>query len=71
MAKKTKCFVSDCSSRVAMLIGDCKYCKEKFCGFHRLPESHKCSNMNGCKQEHFERNQKKVMDNKCVGNKLE
>ena len=45
---KTMCVIQDCNQQAAMIIGDCKYCKLKYCGKHRLPEAHSCSGMQVC-----------------------
>ena len=50
-----------CTQQYAMIIGDCKFCKLKYCGKHRLPEAHLCPNMSSCREAHFERNKEKVM----------
>ena len=68
--KKTRCFLEGCSDRIAKIIGDCRYCSSKFCGKHRLPETHLCPNMQTCKQQSFEKNSNKLMNEKCVANKV-
>ncbi len=73
---KTICDYDDestgkCTLQCAMIIGDCKYCRKKFCGKHRLPESHRCTNMTKCQSEQFERNKKTLLSQSCVGKKLE
>ena len=35
---KSCCAFGDCKERCAPIIGDCKYCKAKYCAIHRLPE---------------------------------
>lgn len=67
---KGRCGFSDCLERVAKIIGDCKYCTESFCSRHRLPESHSCNNLKGCKQESFKRNSVKLFGEKCVADKV-
>ena len=69
-APKKKCFLATCTDRVANIIGHCSYCKEEYCGKHRLPEAHACANIRGCKQAHYERNVSKLMNEKCVGDKI-
>jgi predicted nucleic acid binding AN1-type Zn finger protein len=54
-----------------MIIGDCKFCQRRFCGKHRLPESHVCPNICACQNEQFERNKKALLSNTCVGKKLD
>lgn len=67
---KGRCKFSDCSERIAKIVGDCKYCSESFCSRHRLPESHSCLNMKGCKQESFNKNSVKLFGEKCVADKV-
>ena len=72
----TKCNYDDekngrCNVRRALIIGDCKYCEQKFCCKHRLPESHACSTILTCQTERFERNKKTLLSNSCVGKKLD
>ncbi len=42
-----RCSHSNCSARVRLLgqTLPCSYCKKCFCRAHRLPESHKCSDL--------------------------
>eukprot|EP00294_Goniomonas_avonlea_P017131 CAMPEP_0114552028 /NCGR_PEP_ID=MMETSP0114-20121206/6909_1 /TAXON_ID=31324 /ORGANISM="Goniomonas sp, Strain m" /LENGTH=146 /DNA_ID=CAMNT_0001736883 /DNA_START=44 /DNA_END=484 /DNA_ORIENTATION=- len=68
--KKTVCALEDCSGRVAMIIGDCKWCKSSFCGSHRLPETHACQGMESCRAASAQRNATKVMSEKCVAVKV-
>ena len=39
---------------------DCKFCKNSFCGNHRLPEMHKCPNLDDCKKKAFDDNTQKL-----------
>ncbi|EKX37108.1 ubiquitin [Guillardia theta CCMP2712] len=65
-----KCNHEGCTSKVAPIIGDCKYCQHKFCGSHRLPETHCCAAMDTCKAAAFEKNAAKLENEKCVAPKL-
>jgi hypothetical protein len=65
---KSKC--ATCGAKYAKIIGDCKFCKCKFCLNHRLPETHNCINMNICKNKAFNNNSNKVMSEKCVASKI-
>ncbi|EKX31967.1 zink finger-like fusion protein [Guillardia theta CCMP2712] len=69
-AKKTVCDHDGCNERAAMIIGDCKYCKHKFCGSHRLPETHSCAALSTCRTQAFERNAAKLESEKCVATKV-
>jgi len=37
---KSCCAFGECKARCAPIIGDCKYCKAKYCAIHRLPAVH-------------------------------
>ena len=65
--KPFHCAWDSCLERYAKVIGDCVYCKGKYCARHRLPESHHCQNIQSCKQLSFDTNHSKVMNGKCVG----
>jgi len=65
-----KCALGGCSQKPVMLIGDCKYCNSKYCGTHRLPESHSCSGLGTCKQQHYEKNKNKLEKEKCTASKV-
>jgi predicted nucleic acid binding AN1-type Zn finger protein len=55
LCMKSKCVFDDCKAPVAVIIGDCKYCTGKFCLKHRLPETHACTAMQTCRDEHLKR----------------
>jgi len=66
-----KCAFKDgCNQRPALIIGDCKYCNLKYCGTHRLTESHGCTNMQSCRDQSFARNKAKLEGEKCVAPKV-
>lgn len=47
---KSICFV--CSKRVGLLGFHCSSCKEQFCSIHRMPEDHKCSEMESLRNKY-------------------
>ena len=55
-----------CFQRYAKIIGDCRYCKLKYCSSHRLPEVHHCPEMETCRNVSHARNTQSLMKNKCV-----
>jgi AN1-like Zinc finger len=65
-----KCHISACTDRVARLIGVCRWCQGEFCTKHRLPESHECKNLTGCKQVSHAKNSDKLLNGKCVADKV-
>ena len=42
------CDYEGCKNKRAVIIGDCSYCSMKYCTQHRLPELHKCYNLDMC-----------------------
>ena len=40
--KKNRCALDGCRKKLKLTDMDCK-CKNRFCSFHRLPETHNCS----------------------------
>ena len=64
-----KCQFEGCKKKAALIVGDCSYCKSKFCALHRLPEGHACINLSDCKKEHFDKNSNTLMDGKVRDNR--
>jgi ubiquitin C len=67
---KSRCAFGECVQKPVLLIGDCKYCSLKYCGSHRLPETHACANMETCRQQHFNKLKTKLESEKCVASKV-
>jgi ubiquitin len=65
-----RCQFGSCTDRVVKIVGDCRYCQKRFCGRHRLPETHACANLTTCQQASFERNAGKLLQEKCVASKV-
>ena len=70
VSKKSRCSFGDCKKRTAKIIGDCKYCDQKFCSMHRLPELHLCCKMNDVKNNSRQILENKLNNEKCVGQKI-
>eukprot|EP01134_Creolimax_fragrantissima_P001677 CFRG1677T1 len=68
-AKKI-CGFGDCHDKPVVIIGDCRFCVSKFCGKHRLPESHACQGMDKCREVAFERNATTVRNGQCTTAKI-
>jgi predicted nucleic acid binding AN1-type Zn finger protein len=49
---------------------DCDYCHEQFCGEHRIPETHFCSDMVVHLLEQKDKDTENINDKKCVKGKL-
>jgi len=65
-----KCAFPGCIKRSVVIIGDCKFCNEKFCSSHRLVEDHLCPATASCRQASFDKNANKLLSEKCVAQKL-
>jgi len=65
-----RCEFRQCPNRVAVIIGHCKACQGKWCLNHRLPESHLCTHMETIRQESFDRNMNKLMEEKTCNKKV-
>ena len=61
---KNSCNV--CGAKSTMIIGDCNFCKCKYCNLHRLPESHRCACIHTVKKDSYTENFNRVMNGKCV-----
>lgn len=68
--KKNRCAFIHCSDKICKVIGDCRYCQSSYCSRHRLPEAHTCKNLTGCKRVAHERNSVKLIEERCVANKI-
>jgi small subunit ribosomal protein S27Ae len=70
--KGTRCSYTQagCTDRAVKIVGECRYCSQKFCGKHRLPESHFCANMVKCREEAAGRNADKLLGERCVSEKV-
>ena len=61
---------NQCLKKPVLVIGDCNYCKLKYCGIHRLPEAHNCVRISDCKRQHHEKNTKNLIENKIHTSKV-
>ena len=68
--KNGRCNYDTCSKKTAKIIGDCRYCSNKFCESHRLPESHSCTCYDKVRCESKNILKNKLMNEKCVGVKI-
>jgi len=68
--RTNRCAKDGCSDKVVKIIGECRYCTKKYCGKHRLPESHACENMESCRQAAADKLSGKLLSEKCVAQKV-
>ncbi|KZV65430.1 hypothetical protein PENSPDRAFT_655808 [Peniophora sp. CONT] len=73
MAPKKRCqFTSEaqCNQAALRIVGQCAHCRQNYCGTHRMPEHHACSNLADCKQQAFERNKAKLEGERTINSKM-
>ena len=63
-----RCPYSGCKKKRGII--SCNFCQKTFCGVHRIVEDHQCVNFDKCIRESFDRNSDKLMNNKCVRDKV-
>jgi len=66
-----KCQFPECSDRALNIVGTCRFCTQCYCGKHRLPETHVCSNLDSCRQQSHDRLATKLEYEKCSGQKVQ
>ncbi|KAK2746489.1 hypothetical protein FQN57_003115 [Myotisia sp. PD_48] len=54
--RRPRCQFKECRAFAQAIIGDCNFCKQLFCGQHRLLEAHMCPNLEDCKKELWAQN---------------
>ncbi|KAF8078051.1 hypothetical protein FPV67DRAFT_1463924 [Lyophyllum atratum] len=59
-----------CNSAALRIVGQCPHCRAQFCGTHRLPEHHSCTNLEDCRQQAFDRNKNKLESERTVASKM-
>ncbi len=65
------CEFLDCKKKkLKYNIGRCNLCENDFCGKHRLPETHKCYNLEKERNKLIEQNRKELLDTKCTPLKI-
>ncbi|KDQ60718.1 hypothetical protein JAAARDRAFT_31692 [Jaapia argillacea MUCL 33604] len=71
-AKKRCQFTGEerCNSAALRIVGSCPHCRSDFCGSHRLPEYHNCTNLQDCRQQAFDRNKAKLESERTVASKM-
>jgi predicted nucleic acid binding AN1-type Zn finger protein len=70
--KITRCARIGCRKRPGMPeIALCRWCGLSHCGRHRLPEGHKCLEIQKCRDVAFEGNRVRLEAAKCAPSKLQ
>ncbi|KAI8919134.1 ubiquitin-related domain-containing protein [Powellomyces hirtus] len=68
--KSNRCKLTGCTDKVVKIVGQCRYCTQNFCAKHRLPEAHRCQEMETCRQAAQDRLAGKLLSEKCVAAKV-
>lgn len=64
------CKFENCKFKILSIGISCPKCNKSFCGLHRLPEDHQCPFLQEIKDEAFQKNNEKLINNKCVAAKI-
>mmetsp|Transcript_34162 Transcript_34162/g.53271 ORF Transcript_34162/g.53271 Transcript_34162/m.53271 type:complete len:181 (+) Transcript_34162:49-591(+) len=54
--KRRQCSVDGCKQPIMPIAGACDFCPHNYCSNHRLPEDHKCLNLQSCRVEAYNSN---------------
>jgi len=73
LKSKCPCIINGetCNQPLSLAIGHCKWCNISFCISCRMPEVHKCSNLDDLKNNRKEQNTQKLKDHKCHLSQIE
>jgi len=73
--KKNKCPCvingENCTKQPSLAIGYCKWCDITFCSSCRMPEVHKCPNLDKLKECKKQQNSNQLNNHKCHASQLE
>lgn len=64
--KKPRCSKDGCNGLAPPIVGDCGFCQKRFCGKHRMLESHNCEGLEDARQADKERNAAKLEGERTV-----
>jgi len=65
-SNKPKCSKEGCKTAAQPIIGDCGFCNKRYCGKHRMLESHNCSGLDDARQADKDRNTAKLEGERTV-----
>jgi hypothetical protein len=65
-SNKPRCSHPPCKAAAQPIVGDCGFCQRRFCGKHRMLESHACSGLEDAKKAERERNRAKLEGERTV-----
>ena len=64
--RKPRCSHPPCKAPVQPITGDCGFCQKRFCGKHRMLESHSCEGLEDAKKAERDRNKDKLENERTV-----
>jgi hypothetical protein len=65
-SNKPRCSKDGCKTFAQPIVGDCGFCQKRFCGKHRMLESHNCSGLDDARQADKDRNAAKLEGERTV-----
>jgi hypothetical protein len=65
-SNKPRCAHPPCKAAAQPIVGDCGFCQKRFCGKHRMLESHACSGLEDAKKAERDRNREKLEGERTV-----
>lgn len=65
-SNKPRCSKDGCKGAAQPIVGDCGFCQKRFCGKHRMLESHNCSGLEDARQADKDRNAAKLEHERTV-----
>lgn len=64
--RKPRCSKDACNAPAQPIVGDCGFCQKRFCGKHRMLESHNCEGLADARQAEKDRNTAKLEGERTV-----
>jgi predicted nucleic acid binding AN1-type Zn finger protein len=65
-SNKPRCSKDGCKAPAQPIVGDCGFCQKRFCGKHRMLESHNCEGLEDARQADKDRNAAKLEGERTV-----
>lgn len=63
---KPRCSKGGCKAPAQPIVGDCGFCQKRFCGKHRMLESHNCEGLEDARRADKDRNAAKLEGERTV-----
>ncbi|EXJ77195.1 hypothetical protein A1O3_10353 [Capronia epimyces CBS 606.96] len=65
-SNKPRCSKEGCKAPAQPIVGDCGFCQKRFCGKHRMLESHNCEGLEDARRADKDRNAAKLQGERTV-----